>query len=125
MLILLDFQAIVVPSDCGRILSAPTSCNPKIAPVQLGFLRYVGLSVVGADIIRPPSLHADSAGFPCDYGVQQLRTDEPPMTACDGNFIGDEISRNKQRPHEAGLRQLSLRERPAPTVPQPVLPPQK
>ncbi|MBR0409205.1 MAG: hypothetical protein IJI53_14340, partial [Clostridia bacterium] len=35
--------------------------------------------------------------------------DEPPMTACGGNLIGGEISRNKQRPHEADLRRLRLR----------------
>ena len=35
--------------------------------------------------------------------------DEPPMTACGGNFIGGEISRNEQCPHEADLRRLRLR----------------
>ena len=35
--------------------------------------------------------------------------DEPPMIACGGNFIGGEIRRNKQCPHEADLRRLSLR----------------
>ena len=35
--------------------------------------------------------------------------DESPMTACGGNFIGDEIRRNEQCPHEADLRRLSLR----------------
>ena len=33
--------------------------------------------------------------------------DEPPMTACGGNLIGGEISRNKQSPKE--LRRLRLR----------------
>jgi hypothetical protein len=31
------------------------------------------------------------------------------MTACGGNFIGGEISRNKQCPHQADLRRLRLR----------------
>ncbi|MBQ7656560.1 MAG: hypothetical protein IJS41_08645, partial [Clostridia bacterium] len=31
------------------------------------------------------------------------------MTACGGNLIGGEISRNKQCPHEADLRRLRLR----------------
>ena len=35
--------------------------------------------------------------------------DEPSMTACGGNLIGGEISRNKQCPHEADLRRLRLR----------------
>jgi hypothetical protein len=35
--------------------------------------------------------------------------DEPPMTACGGNLIGGEISRNKQCPHEADLRRLRMR----------------
>ena len=35
--------------------------------------------------------------------------DEPPMTACGGNLIGGEFSRNKQCPHEADLRRLRLR----------------
>ena len=35
--------------------------------------------------------------------------DEPPMTASGGNFIGGEIIRNKQCPHEADLRRLRLR----------------
>ena len=35
--------------------------------------------------------------------------DEPPMTACGGNLIGCEFSRNKQCPHEADLRRLRLR----------------
>ena len=30
--------------------------------------------------------------------------EEPPMTACGGNLIGGEISRNEQCPHEADLR---------------------
>ena len=34
------------------------------------------------------------------------------MTACGGNFIGDEIRRNEQCPHEADLRRLSLRRTP-------------
>ena len=34
------------------------------------------------------------------------------MTACGGNFIGDEIRRNEQCPHEADLRRLSLRRKP-------------
>ena len=38
--------------------------------------------------------------------------DESPMTACGGNFIGDEIRRNEQCPHEADLRRLSLRRTP-------------
>ncbi len=38
--------------------------------------------------------------------------DESPMTACGGNFIGDEIMRNEQCPHEADLRRLSLRRTP-------------
>ena len=35
--------------------------------------------------------------------------DEPPMTACGGNFIGGEISRNKQSPLWGELRRLRLR----------------
>ena len=35
--------------------------------------------------------------------------DEPPMTACGGYFIGGEINRNEQCPHEADLRRLRLR----------------
>ena len=35
--------------------------------------------------------------------------DEPPMTASGGNFIGGEIARNKQYPHEADLRRLRAR----------------
>ena len=38
-----------------------------------------------------------------------LEGDEPPMTACGGNLIGGEISRNEQCPHEADLRRLRLR----------------
>ena len=38
-----------------------------------------------------------------------LEGDEPPMTACGGNFIGGEISRNKQSRHESELRRLRLR----------------
>ena len=34
--------------------------------------------------------------------------DEPSMTACGGNLIDGEISRNKQCPHEADLRRLRL-----------------
>ncbi|MBR4331204.1 MAG: hypothetical protein IKP72_00845 [Clostridia bacterium] len=39
--------------------------------------------------------------------------DEPPMTACGGNFIGGEINRNKQSPHEGELRRLRLRNAPS------------
>ena len=35
--------------------------------------------------------------------------DEPPMTACGGNLIGGEISRNEQSRHEGELRRLRLR----------------
>ena len=31
------------------------------------------------------------------------------MTACGGNFIGLEVSRNEQAPHEGELRRLRLR----------------
>ena len=49
---------------------------------------------------------------------QALARDEPPMTACGGYFIGGEISRNEQCPHEADLRRLRLRNwgRAAPSV---------
>jgi hypothetical protein len=53
-----------------------------------------------------------------------LPQDEPPMTACGGNIIGGEISRNKQCPHEADLRRLRLRiwARGAPSVSSSILP---
>ena len=38
-----------------------------------------------------------------------IHADEHPMTASGGNIIGCEIRRNKQSPHEAELRRLSLR----------------
>ena len=41
--------------------------------------------------------------------IISLVGDEPPMTACGGNLIGGEFRRNKQCPHEADLRRLSLR----------------
>ena len=54
-------------------------------------------------------------------GVQRTKSfgsgvqgDEPPMTACGGNFIGGEISRNKQSPKE--LRRLRLRMEEAPCL---------
>jgi hypothetical protein len=39
------------------------------------------------------------------------------MTACGGSFIGGEIMRNKQCPHEADLRQLSMRKGQSHAVP--------
>ena len=42
-------------------------------------------------------------------GLRPLVGDEPPMTACGGNLIGGEISRNKQSRHEGKLRRLRLR----------------
>ena len=44
----------------------------------------------------------------------EVSGDEPPMTACGGNFIGGEISRNKQSPKE--LRRLRLRMEEAPCL---------
>ena len=54
-------------------------------------------------------------------GSRVLRTlaqGEPPMTACGGNLIGGEISRNEQCPLHADLRRLRLRNwgRAAPSV---------
>ena len=40
--------------------------------------------------------------------LRPLVGDEPPMTACGGNLIGGEISRNKQSRHEGELRRLRL-----------------
>ena len=48
---------------------------------------------VGADNIRPPLQPVDFPGFPGICDVLLLRADEPPMTACGGNFIGGEIRR--------------------------------
>ena len=57
-----------------------------------------------------PARQANVVGYSqrrnfASYGFR----DEPPMTACGGNLIGGEISRNKQCPHEADLRRLRLR----------------
>ncbi len=52
----------------------------------------------GGCLFSPPSNSAN-------YGSR----DEPPMTACGGYFIGGEINRNEQCPHEADLRRLRLR----------------
>ena len=43
-----------------------------------------------------------------------VQGDEPPMTACDGNFIGGEISRNKQSPKELRRLRLRIEEDPCP-----------
>ena len=51
---------------------------------------------------------------PGDHPLVQGYGDEPPMTACGGYFIGGEISRNEQCPHEADLRRLRLRIKEAP-----------
>ena len=51
--------------------------------------------------ISSPAQHAEFDGYsPSSYWSR----DEPPITACGGNFIGGEISRNEQCPHEADLR---------------------
>ena len=43
-------------------------------------------------------------GKPAGLTGKSVRGDEPPMTACGGNFIGGETGRNEQCPHEADLR---------------------
>ena len=53
--------------------------------------------------------HSSLFAYWCPEGEPLWRGDEPPMTACGGNLIGGEISRNKQCPHQADLRRLRLR----------------
>ena len=59
-------------------------------------------AVLGVDGFPGLSGNYETANFLFGF----LGRDEPPMTACGGNFIGGEISRNEQCPHEADLRQL-------------------
>ena len=49
--------------------------------------------------ISSPAQYAELLGlYPPSSFARSGSRDEPPMTACGGNFIGGEISRNKQSP---------------------------
>ena len=65
--------------------------------------------LVFSNIILPP----DGVQGPKALG-SGVQGDEPPMTACDGNFIGGEISRNKQSPKELCRLRLRIEEAPCP-----------
>ena len=91
---------------------------PRMFPVFLGpeALKLFATPARQAELVRLPQLRYFAG---CGTrGIIPLVQDEPPMTACGGNLIGGEISRNKQCPHEADLRRLRLRNwgRAAPSV---------
>ncbi|MBR4334154.1 MAG: hypothetical protein IKP72_15885 [Clostridia bacterium] len=79
LLILLDFAVTVTPDKGGRILSAPTSHIGIIAFIHLGFMRYVDLATVGADMIRPPLQHVDFDRFP---GNCETQKPDPVFLTC-------------------------------------------
>ena len=60
--------------------------------------------------IPSPAQHAELPKLsPPNIFARSGSRDEPPMTACGGNLIGGEISRNEQSRHEGELRRLRLR----------------
>ena len=76
---------------------------PGIDQVIIGGLSLARFRIFSlcpkAFYIPSPAQHAELPKLsPPNIFARSGSRDEPPMTACGGNFIGGEISRNKQSP---------------------------